>query len=199
MAAILPTLQQAGAIPLHENSLFAVLLRSPWWVSIAVAGGLFALARLVIPADYAVYAVFAALPFLGIGGYAGWQQLQAPSAARVAARLEALRGLSWNEFSAALEAAFRRQGYEVERLRSDGADMALTRSGRVSLVSCKRWKVGRTGAEPLRELAAAGAAREAYECIYVAAGEVTDTARSFAAEKKIRLLHGAELVVLLPR
>ena len=108
--------------------------------------------------------------------------MRAPSAASIAATLEALRGLAWNEFADALEAAFRRQGYEVERLGGgDGADLALTRSGRVSLVNCKRWKVGRTGVEPLRELAALGAAREAYECIYVAAGEVTDTARSFAA------------------
>jgi len=97
---------------------------------------------------------------------------------------------------AALEAAFRRQGYEVERLRADRADLALTKSGRVSLVSCKRWKVGRTGVEPLRELEAA---REAQGCIYVAAGEVTDTARDYAAEKKIHLLHGAELAALLPR
>jgi len=153
----------------------------------------------LLPAEYVPYAVFVALPFLGIGGYVGWKQLQAPSAASVAARLEALRGLSWNEFSDALEAAFRRQGYEVERLRGDSIDFALTRLGRVSVVSCKRWKVGRTGVEPLRELAAAGAAREAYECIYVAAGEVTDTARSFAAENKLRLLDGAELASLLPR
>jgi restriction system protein len=184
---------------LHNNSLFAILLRSPWWVSFGVAAGLFALARLALPAAYAQYAIVVALPFVCIGGYVAWKQLQAPSAESVAARLEALRGLSWNEFSDALEAAFRRQGYEVERLRSDGADFALTRLGRVSIVSCKRWKVGRTGVEPLRELAAAGAAREAYECFYVAAGEVTDTARSFAAEHKIRLLHGAELATLLPR
>ena len=184
---------------MHQNSLFAILLRSPWWVSMGVGAGLFGLARLVLPSDYVPYAVFAALPFLGIGGYVGWKQLQAPSAASVAARLEALRGLSWNEFSAALEAAFRRQGYEVERLRVDGAELALTKSGRVSLVCCKRWKAARTGVEPLRELEAVVQARDAQACIYVAAGEVTDTALSYAAEKKIQLLHGAELAVLLPR
>ena len=184
---------------MNKNSLFAVLLRSPWWISIAVAIGLFALARLVIPEAYAVYAIFAALPFLGIGGYTGWQQLRAPSAASVAARLEALRGLSWNDFSDALAAAFRRQGYEVERLGIAGAELVLTKSGRVSLVSCKRWKVARTGVEPLRELEAAREAREAQACIYVAAGDVTDTARSYAAEKKINLLHGAELASMLPQ
>jgi restriction system protein len=66
------------------------------------------------------------------------------------------------------------------------------------LVSCKRWKVARTGIEPLRDLYAAKDAREAHECIYIAAGEITDNARKFAAEKKMRLLYGAELAQLLP-
>ena len=33
-----------------ENSLFAVLLRSPWWVSFLVAAGVFALMRYFLPA-----------------------------------------------------------------------------------------------------------------------------------------------------
>ncbi len=105
--------------------------------------------------------------------------------------------MSWDEFSAALEDAFRRDGYAVSRLNIAGADLELTRSGRVSLVGCKRWKVARTGVEPLRELDAAKQAREAHECIYVAADEITDNARAFAAEKNIRLLHDAELANLL--
>ena len=183
---------------MNKNSLFAILLRSPWWISLAVGAGIFALTRMLLPEAYAPYAIFAALPFLVIGGYAGWRQLRAPSAERIAATLESLRALSWDEFSAALEAAFRREGYAVGRPGIAGADLELTKSGRISLVGCKRWKVMRTGVEPLRELDAARAAREAQSCIYVAAGEITDKAQSFAAEKSIRLLHGAELVKLLP-
>jgi len=152
----------------------------------------------MLPEAYALYAIFAALPFIVIGGYAGWQQLRAPSAERIAATLESLRALSWDEFSAALEDGFRRDGYVVTRLDGTGVDLELTKAGRVSLVGCKRWKVARAGIEPLRELEAARHAREAHECIYVAAGEITDTARAFVAEKNIRLLHGAELVKLLP-
>ena len=47
---------------MNKNSLFAVLLRSPWWVSIVVGAGIFALARMALPAAYAPYAIFAALP-----------------------------------------------------------------------------------------------------------------------------------------
>ena len=178
-----------------RNSLFAILLRSPWWISIAAAAGIFAAARLVLPE---IYAFFVALPFAVIGAYALWQQRRAPSAARVAGTLKALRAMSWDEFSGAIEDAFRRDGYVVNRFGGAEADFKLTKAGRISLVGCKRWKVARTGIEPLRELHAAGRARDAHECIYVAAGEITDNARAFAAGKNIRLLHGAELVKLLP-
>jgi restriction system protein len=182
-----------------RNSLFAILLRSPWWVSIAIAAGLVVAAKLVLPVALPeIYGFFAGLPFMLIGAYAGWQRLRAPSAARIANTLEALRAMSWDDFSAAIEDAFRRDGYGVNRLGGTQADFELTKAGRISLVGCKRWKVARTGIEPLRELYAAGRARGAHECIYVVAGEITDNARAFAAEKNIRLLHDAELVKLLP-
>lgn len=189
---------QEERAPLNKNSLFAVLLRSPWWISIAVAGGIFALARMALPEAYALYGIFAALPFLVIGVYTGWQQLRAPSAQRVAATLESLRSMSWDEFSPALEDAFRRDGYAVARLNITAADLELTKTGRVSLVSCKRWKAARTGIEPLRELDAARQARDAHEGVYLAAGEFTDNARAFAAAQNIRLLDGANLAKLMP-
>jgi len=186
---------------MHENSLFAVLLRSPWWISFAVAGVAIALSRLLIVKFdiHEMYSVFIGLPFLIIGSVAAWRQLRAPSAERVAATLESLRALSWEEFCAALEEAFRRDGYAVNRLNAPGADLELTKGPRVSIVSCKRWKVARAGVEPLRELEAARTARDAHECVFVAAGEVTDNARAYAAEKRIRLLHDAELASMLTR
>jgi restriction system protein len=184
---------------MNKNSLFAILLRSPWWISIALAAGIVALTRTILSDSHAFYAFFVALPFFVVGSYAGWQQLRAPGAERIAATLEALRALSWEEFSAALEDAFRRDGYAVARLNVAGADLELTKSARVSLVGCKRWKVARAGVEPLRELHAARQAREAHECLYVAAGDITDNAREFAAGKSIRLLESAELAKLLPQ
>ncbi len=178
-----------------KNSLFAVLLRSPWWMSVVIAAGIFAAVRLVLPQTYAF---FVALPFMAIGCYGGWQQLRSPSAARVADALDALRAMSWDEFSGAIEHAFRRDGYSVSRMDGTQADFELVKARRISLVGCKRWKAARAGVEPLRELLAARRARDAHECIYVAAGEITDNARAFAAEQHIRLVHGAELAKLLP-
>ena len=180
-------------LEMHKNSLFAVLLRSPWWVAGLVAVGTFGVARIFLPTEFAL---FAALPFAVISAYVGWKQMRAPSSRSVAAALERLRGMSWDEFSAAIEAAYRRQGYTVKRL-SAGADFELEQGSRSALLACKRWKATRTGVEPLRELQEARRVREASDCIYVATGEVTAQARSFAAERNIRVLEGAELAALM--
>ena len=86
----------------------------------------------------------------------------------------------------------------MNRLKGAAADLELSKSGRISLVACKRWKADRTGIEPLRELDATRKTRDAQDCIYVAAGGITDNARAFATLKNIRLLHDAELASLLP-
>jgi restriction system protein len=179
---------------LNQNSLFAVLLRSPWWASALAAVGLVAGLRFWLPE---LYALFAALPFIVIAALVGWRQLREPSARRIAGTIERLRAMSWEELAGAVEAAFRREGYTVKRLGDGRADFELVQGPRITLVACKRWKATRTGIEPLRELEAARSAQEAHACIYVAAGEVTEQARAFAVEKKMRLVHDAELVKLM--
>jgi restriction system protein len=181
-------------LTLHRNSLFAVLGRSHWWISALLAAGVFGATRMFLPLEMAA---FAALPFAVIAAYAGWKRLRAPSARRVAATLERLTAMQREGFTAALEAGWRREGYEVSRAGGAQFDLELRRDGKVSLVGCRRWKAVRTGVEPLRELHAAGRAREAHELICVAAGEITGQARAFAEQNKIRLLHGAELARLV--
>lgn len=181
---------------MHENSLFAVLLRSPWWISFAIAAGLFALVRMFIPD---LYAAFVPLPFVIIGCIAAWKQLQLPSAARVAQTIDAVRAMSWSEFSAVIEAAYRRDGYSVSRLDGDAADFMAIKTGRIAVIACKRWKAAQVGVEALRALDAARDKHSAHDCVYVAAGEVSENARKFAKEKRIRLVHDVALAQLLPR
>src|SRR5882672_4642540 len=107
---------------MNKNSLFAVLLRSPWWVSALAAIGLVVGLRLLIPTSYAV---FAALPLAVIAAYVSWRQLRAPSARRVAGTLERLRAMPWEDLSAAIEQAYRREGYTVSRLNGAQADFEL--------------------------------------------------------------------------
>jgi restriction system protein len=177
---------------MSENSLFAVLMRSPWWVSFLVAAGVFALMRYFLDA---MFAFAGALPFLFIGFVAGWKQFRAPSAKKIAASLDALRQASWEEVAQTLEAGFRREGYAVKR--TDGAaDFALERAARLTLVAAKRWKASRTGVEPLRELAELGQEKGAGECWYLCAGEMTANARQFARDKAVKVVEGAELARL---
>jgi restriction system protein len=186
-------------LKMHKDSLFAILLRSRWWISFAIAGGIVVLVKLVLPAVPLGYPVFAALPFIVIGGIAGWRQLRQPSTARVADTIGKVRAMSWSDFSGALEEGFRRDGYTVRRLPGPAADFEMIKGGRTSLVACKRWKVAQTGIDPLRELDAAARAQQASESIYVATGAVTDGALAFARRNNIRLVHGPELAKLLPR
>jgi len=178
-----------------ENSLFAILLRAPWWVSVLAAAAAIALVRFFLAIEYAL---FASTPFLIIAGIVIWRRLRTPSGARLEAALERVRAMSWEAFAAALEEGFRREGYLPKRSQG-AADFELERYGRVSLAAAKRWKASRTGVEPLRELQAAAAAlpaEDAGECLYLCAGEITVTARAYAAEKNIRLVEGLELAKL---
>lgn len=187
-------------LEMADNALFAILLRSPWWMSLGIAAGIVLAARLVLPPAYALYGAFGALPFLLIGVASAWKQLQAPSATRIADTLVAIRKMSSGDFLIAIGDALRADGHVVSRLSGGAAEFAefeTTKGLRTSLVACKRWKAARTGIEPLRELHALKEAREAHECIYVAAGEISGNARAFASEKKIRIMEAAELAQLL--
>ena len=182
-------------LKMNKNSLFAILMRSPWWVSVLAAFGVFAVTRVVLGSEYALYSAAIALPLAVIAVAAAWQQFRAPSGERVETALERLRALPWEGFAAALEEGFRGESYTVKRI--DGAaDFELEKAGRILLVAAKRWKASRTGVEPLRELQTAGAARESAECIFLSAAELSANARSFAAEKKIRIIEGLELLKL---
>jgi len=177
---------------LNENSLFAILLRAGWWVSLAVGLGVFAVVRLFLDAGFAF---FAALPFFVIAAVVAWKRLRTPGGARLERAMDRLRALGWEEFAGALEAGYRREGYAVTRTQG-AADLELEKNGQRSLVAAKRWKATRTGIEPLKDLAAAAEAKGAAECIYVLSGDLSDNARKFAEISKIKLLRGADIVQL---
>jgi restriction system protein len=180
-------------VKLPENSLFAILLRSRWWVSLLVALGAFGVVRLFL---HEGYALFAALPFIVIAVMALWKQRGVPSGARLDAAIDALRAMTWEEFARALEQGYRREGYSVKRVEG-AADFEVEKAGRLLLVAAKRWKASSTGVEPLKELVAAGEAREAVACVYVLAGEMTQNALGFAKKTKISWVRGADLVKLI--
>ena len=177
-------------LKMAEKSLFAVLLRSPWWVSLGIGIALGGAGWALFPEAYRIAGAGAGLPFVVIAAIAAWRALQSPSAKRVETTVQAVSAMSWPEFASAIEDAFRRDGHDVKRVESGPVDFEITKGGRTAVVGARRWKVARTGVEPLRALHTAGEAREASECIHIAIGEVTPSAREFAAKHRTRVLGG---------
>ncbi len=184
-------------LKMKPNSLFAILLRSPWWISFGLVGLVALLSMALLPQEYRAVGVMGGFPFLVIGCIAAWRQWQAPSPARLARALELAQGMSWPEFSTAIEQSFGSQGYAVSRLSGKAADFQLLKAGHGTLVCSKRWKAANHGVEALRELVCARVARNAAQCMYISLGEVSDTARRFAQEHGVELVSGQQLAVLL--
>lgn len=180
-----------------EKSLFAILLRSPWWISLSIAVAIGLVARALLPPEYFLFGAMGGFPFLVIAVITAWRQFSAPSTAHVPATLAQIGAMSWRDFSAALEQALGREGFEVKRLDSAAADFELLKTGRTVLLSGKRWKAARLGLEPFQALEAARRTRDADSCICVTTGEVTANAREFAAAQRIRVIEGTELAQLL--
>lgn len=180
-------------LKMSENSLFAILLRSPWWVSMAVMAGFALLSVALLPKAYVVFGVMGGLPFLVIGIIAARRQWRAPSPARVAEALARVGAMPWRDFSALMAQTFVQHGYAVTLLNSPAADFQLVKGNRTTLVSCKRWKAANHGVEALRELVAAKEAREAQQCTYISLNPVSDTAQRFARAEGMAVVSGEAL------
>jgi restriction system protein len=184
-------------LKMASNSLFAILLRSPWWISFALALAVAALAQVLLPVSYRLLGALGGIPFVVIGVIALTRQLRAPSAAQVQATAQALAAMAWPDFARALEQAYSRDGFAVERLREGAADLALQRGGQTTLVSARRWKAARQGEEGLQALHAAAQARDAGNCVFIALGDFSPNAQRFAQGHRIELLQQEALARLL--
>lgn len=176
-----------------KNSMFAVLLRSPWWISAALAAVLGLLGLALLPKSFGGIGAFVGLPFAIIAVLAARRQWHLPSAARIEQTQQAVTAMPWPAFAALLEQAFRRDGFTVERSKTGAIDFELERKGRRMLVSARRWKTARTGLEDLRALQTAREAAEAPDALYIGLGPLTDNARPFAARNNIAIWQASDL------
>ena len=178
-----------------QETLFQLLRRQPWWVSMLAAVVLFWIAHAFFPP----VAPFIAVPFVLLAAYIGILQLRSGAPVDVAARLSELRAMSWESFSAAITEAYRKRGYVVSPAEGQGYDFKLVKGGEVTLLQCRRWKVNQVGAGPVRELARAVDRQDARRGICVAAGEFSAPAREVTSREPVALLSGVELVQLIGR
>lgn len=177
----------------NPRTLFSILIEQPWWISALVGVGLFGIAQLAFPP----VAPFVALPFVAIALYVAYRQLRTVSPGEVDERLQAVRNMSWDKFSAIIVNAYQRQGYTVEPVKNAAHDFTLTKQGRVTLLQCRRWKVNQLGAGPLEELAGAVASEGAFNGLCITAGNVSPKAREFITGKPLALVTGIELAALV--
>ena len=181
---------------MSEKSLFAILLRSPWWWSFLIAAVLMLLARVFLPEAFRAVGMLSALPFAVLGIIAAWRQRDKPSPERVALALTDLANMSWKQFLPIMEQAFVQQGFTVSQLNSNAADLQLEKLGRVTLVSCKRWKAATLGVEVLRDLKAMQVSQEASYSACISLSLPTGVALKFAKENAIQLICQDELASL---
>lgn len=180
-------------LKMSENSLFAILLRSPWWISLAIVAVISLLSVALLPEPYVGFGVMGGFPFLVIGILAARKQWRAPSPARVSEMLARAGAMSWRDFSALVGQVYVEQGFAVTRLNSPAADFSVVKGAQRTLVSCKRWKAANHGVESLRDLVAAKEAQEAQQCTYLSLAPVSDTARRFAKSEGVTLVAGEAL------
>lgn len=181
---------------MSEKSLFAILLRSPWWISLVLALVLSGLAGALLPLQYKLVGVLGTFPFMVIAAMAAWRQWRAPSAMKVDALLERLGGLAWPEFAELVEQAVVRQGYQYRTLAGGAADYRLERQGQVTLLSCRRWKAANQGVEAMKSLEAA-CRQEGASGLYLSLTPVSASAARHAREAGLRLVSGRAMATLL--
>ena len=170
-----------------ENSLFAILMRNPWWISLLIVICFCLLCLALLPKNLVIFGMMGTFPFVITGIVAFKRQWGVPSAAKQQAELDRLSALSWRDFSAELEAKFVKQGFDVTRLNTGTADFKLEKGGHVTLVSAKRYKAATHGLEALQSLVTQQEAQGADKAMYVCLSPVTAQAAKFAKEKGVVL------------
>jgi restriction system protein len=161
-----------------ENSLFAILMRNPWWISLLIVIVFSLLCLAILPKNLVIFGIIGTFPFFVTGIVAFKRQWGKPSAAVQEAELTRLYTLSWRDFSAELETKFVKQG---------AADFKLEKNGNITLVAAKRYKAATHGLEALQALVTQQEAQGADKAMYVCLGGVTEQAGKFAKEKGVVL------------
>lgn len=182
---------------MSERSLFATLLRSPWWVSFLVMAAVALVAGALLPEAYKVAGMLGAFPFFVIGVMAAWRQRNAIGPDRIAALVEEARNMGWRDFSILVEEGLRHQGFEVSRLAQGPADFQIEKNGKTTLVSAKRWKAATLGADHLREMLSARESMAAFSCTCMSLGAFSPTALDLADKTPMQLLGPSSIAQLM--
>lgn len=182
---------------MSDRSMFAVLLRSPWWVSFVVVAAISLASSALLPNEYKLMGALCSFPFAVIGVMAAWRQRSHLSAAQADTLQSALANMNWREFSPLLSQAFVRQGFTVTALTNGAGDFILTREGQTTLVCAKRWKAAAWGIDNLQTLLSESESHSASQMICVSLQAMPNTLKSFATQHRVTWLAGQSLWSLI--
>jgi len=197
-----------------DESLLNLLVRLPWWVSLALAAGLLVLSQFVLPLfsfdNPIIGAMWHAGQYFGplfavilvsvsvnsaIMSWRNSRMLDAQNS------LETVKDLAWRDFESLVGQVFKRKGYFVLENAGTGpdggVDLRLRKDGKKAYVQCKHWKTKQVGVKIVRELYGVMTSGSADEGIVVTSGSFSKEARDFAMGKSISLIDGKELAGLI--
>ena len=182
---------------MSDRSLFAVLLRAPWWVSFVLVAAISLASSALLPNEYKAVGALCSFPFAVVGALAAWRQRNQLSPTQADALQNALGAMHWREFSALLHQAFELQGYTVAPLAHGLADFSLTRQGQTTLVCAKRWKAAAWGMDNLQTLVNERQTQHATHLMCVSLQDIPQPLKKFAAQHQVTWLSGQSLWALV--
>lgn len=181
------------AIKMAKSSLFALLLRSPWWYSVLLGLAVIGISLLIAGGQYVILGIFGSLPFFGIAGFAGHKQSLKPSQARMLEVVGQARKMPAIQIAHKIAESYVQERFDSTVFKGNAAELELERGNRKYLLSTKRFKAANTGIEPLKQLVAVGENNEVTGFLYLALGEISDAARDYADKNNIELIQADRL------
>jgi len=110
------------------------------------------------------------------------------------ATVQAIDGMSWQQFERLIGEAFRLLGFDVTELGGDGpdggVDLELRRGSELHLVQCKHWRAYKVGVDVVRAHYGVMTARGATGGYVITSGRFTADAKKFADGRNLRLIEG---------
>lgn len=208
------------------DGLMDLVALLPWWGGVALAAVsywvLHAVATRPLPTVQTGKQLSEALPAMLWQGFATGGQYLIPfvcllgalasflrrrkrkalfETASQASSVDALQGMSWQEFEMLVGEGFKRRGYGVREIGGGGADggvdFVLTKGSERFFVQCKQWKAFKVGVSTARQLYGVMATEGAGGGFVVTSGRFTTDAEAFAVGRNIRLIDGTALLQLL--
>jgi len=182
---------------MSEKSLFAILLRSPWWVSFVLVAIIATSAFQFLPQAYKAVGVLFSFPFVVIGCIAAWKQKNVPNKQQSEKILEKISILNWKDFSTLLEKIYTQQDYQVKRIDLEYADFSITKKGVTTLIFAKRWKAATIGIDYLNGLNKARQQLDASHAVCINLSVQSLSTLAYAKETRVSWVTLEQLVAMV--